>query len=139
MIKRLARYILRGELSSLNGKIESLNENNDILRKDCEGIKDIKLRLRVAEMYIDDDAAIDELLAEKKADDSFNVNARGSIAALQAAKRQSNVITSQQEWFAAGCPSSTAQGMIPGMANMGFGGARRGSGLLGLTDGGRWI
>ena len=66
MIKRLARHILRSELSSLNSKIESLNENNDILRADCEGIKDIKLRLRVAEMYIDDDAAIDELLAEKK-------------------------------------------------------------------------
>ena len=73
MIKRLARYILRDELSdsrysvsSLNARIDDLKETNEVLRLECEGIKDIKLRLRVAEMYIDDDAAIDELFAAKK-------------------------------------------------------------------------
>ena len=66
MINRLAKYILRDKLSSLNGQIEDLREDSLILRKDCEGMKDIKLRLRIAEMYIDDDEAIDELLAEEK-------------------------------------------------------------------------
>ena len=85
MLKKLARKILKHELDSMTDTIESLRESNNTLRNEVDGFADIKLRLRVAEMYIDDNDAIDELLAAKKEEESAEQRYSGlrSIAAAQ--------------------------------------------------------
>jgi len=66
MIKRLVKWILSSEIAEYKSEIKSLRDDNCAYRKESEGMADIKLRLKVAEMYIDDDEAIDQLLAAKK-------------------------------------------------------------------------
>ena len=70
MLKKLARKILKHELDSMTDTIESLRESNNTLRNQVDDFADIKLRLRVAEMYINDNDAIDELLEAKKEKES---------------------------------------------------------------------
>ena len=85
MIKKLARKILQHELDSMTDTIESLRDSNNALRNEVDGFADIKLRLRVAELYIDDNDAIDEILAAKKEEETVEQKYSGlrSIAAAQ--------------------------------------------------------
>ena len=80
MIKRLAKWILSSEIAAYKSEVKSLREDNCAYRKESEGMADIKLRLKVAEMYIDDDEAIDQLLAAKKEQENTRVNPLGERA-----------------------------------------------------------
>lgn len=70
VIRKFAQWILESDIDGYKREIKYLEENNQILRDDCKGIADLKLRLNVAEMYINDSDAVDELLAAKKNSDS---------------------------------------------------------------------
>jgi len=84
MIKAIARKILSAEIRCLNDdadrlkrSIENYKEENTILREDGDKIEDYKLKMRIAEMYAnDDDALLDliEMAKAKKAASSASLN-----------------------------------------------------------------
>jgi len=107
MFKALARMILKDEIKTLNDDvkyiqrdIEFYKEANTELRKDSDQLKDYKLQLRIAQMYVnDDDALLDliEMVKEKEKEsrttavdynDSYGEFMRRELAAQQYAGLQ---------------------------------------------------
>jgi hypothetical protein len=90
MIRKLARKILKDDIDAMSETIESLRESNNTLRKEVDDFADVKLRLKVAEMYIDDNDAIDELLAAKKAEETVDQRYRGLIGMAASREMRAN-------------------------------------------------
>jgi len=124
MIKRLARWLLSDEIESLEDEVKSLREDNCILRKESEGMADIKLKLKLALMYADDDEAIDQLLAAKKEQES-SIRSGYEYQDLARLQRLSGMGMAQDNYHR---NSQTMQGMQGVSILAGIG-----------QQGGRWI
>lgn len=105
IFKALARWILKDDIKSnemakscFEREIKHLEESNQVLRLDSDQLKDCQLKLRIAEMYVDDDDALLELVGmavehEKKS----STSSYGLLAQqLNAARCSGNILSQSQ-------------------------------------------
>lgn len=121
MLKWLARIILKNELTGLKETVDSYAVVNESLKDDVFKYKGFELRARVAELYIDDSEAIDELIANTRIVDG-EVKPRpsyGSLGYRDAVFRQGLALQqmgAQQQFAARGNSFGLASGLIGGVA-----------------------
>lgn len=85
MIKAIARWFIKDEIDSLNNSIAILEETEQRLEAKIVDHDALELRLRIAEMYANDDDALIELvgLYEIKKKDSDTLSLTGGSFAVR--------------------------------------------------------
>ena len=76
------------KIAELERRLELYQEENNLLRDENKKIPDLELKLKIMELYVDDDEAIDEILTFKKLKESHDAQ-EGYLR--EAAARQSNM------------------------------------------------